>query len=119
MAPCACTHRVDLREWLRASGMKGRRLVLLLEDHQLGEPQVLECINSLLAGGEVPGLWSGEELAKELAPLEALRGRDAAYQVGCTMGMGAAWGQHGGSIGATEHYQQVPGPVAPWLFSRV
>jgi hypothetical protein len=33
--------------------VEGRRLVLLLEDHQLSDPGVLECTNSLLAGGEV------------------------------------------------------------------
>jgi hypothetical protein len=38
-------------------------------------------LNSLLAGGEVPGLWSPDDLAKELLPLEAQLGTDAAYQV--------------------------------------
>ncbi len=42
---------------------------------------MLEAVNSLLSGGEVPGLWSPEELAKELAPLEAAKAADVAYQV--------------------------------------
>lgn len=34
------------------------------EDHQLVEPTFLEMVNSLLSGGEVPGLFTPEELAK-------------------------------------------------------
>lgn len=41
---------------------------------------ILEVVNSLLSGGEVPGLWSFDELAKEVAPLEAAREADVAWQ---------------------------------------
>lgn len=42
---------------------------------------VLEVLNCLLSAGEVPGLFSIEELAKELAPMDAKRDKDAHYQV--------------------------------------
>jgi dynein heavy chain 2 len=37
-------------------------------------------VNSLLAGGEVPGLWSNDELTKEVAPLESARDADANWR---------------------------------------
>jgi hypothetical protein len=54
--------------------------VLLLEDYQLQiDPQFIELINSLLAAGEVPGLYTPEELDPLLSPL-----RDAASVDGHT-----------------------------------
>ena len=49
----------------------------MLEDHQLVDPQFLELINSLLLAGEIPGLYTPEELEPLLAPL-----RDQASEVG-------------------------------------
>jgi len=49
---------------------------LFLEDHQLTQPAILELVNSLLASGEVPGLFSGAELEKELQALEAVQADD-------------------------------------------
>lgn len=43
---------------------------------------ILEAVNALLSGGDVPGLWPPGELAKELGPLEALRDSDAAWRGG-------------------------------------
>jgi dynein heavy chain 2 len=37
-------------------------------------------VNSLLSGGEVPGLWGFDELSKEVASLEAAREADAAWR---------------------------------------
>ena len=62
---------------MQLAGIEGEQVVLLLEDHQLVEPQFLELINSLLSAGEVPGLYSPEELEPLLAPL-----RDMASEVG-------------------------------------
>ena len=52
--------------------MEGEHLILLLEDHQLLDPTYLELINSLLSSGEVPGLFSAEELEPMLSPLKDL-----------------------------------------------
>lgn len=42
---------------------------------------VLEVLNCLLSAGEVPGLFSSEELSKELAALDSKRDKDSHYQV--------------------------------------
>lgn len=47
---------------MQQAGVEGEHVVLLLEDHQFVENQFLELINSLLSAGEVPGLYSPEEL---------------------------------------------------------
>ncbi|MEW5298927.1 MAG: hypothetical protein WDW36_001997 [Sanguina aurantia] len=71
--------RNDLKAVLLTSGVEGKPVLLLLEDHQLVQPAFLELINSLLSGGEVPGLFTPEELAKELAPLGRARDDDPTY----------------------------------------
>ncbi|KXZ45909.1 DHC7 protein [Gonium pectorale] len=71
--------RNDLKEVLRRAGVEGRPLMLFLEDHQLVSNSFLEMVNSLLSGGEVPGLFTPEELAKELAPLDKARDEDPLY----------------------------------------
>ena len=55
---------------LQMSGIEGEQVVLLLEDHHLVDPAMLELINSLLSAGEVPGLYTPEELGPLLAPLK-------------------------------------------------
>jgi hypothetical protein len=42
---------------------------------------VLELLNCLLSAGEVPGLFGPDELAKDMAALEAKRTADTHYQV--------------------------------------
>jgi dynein heavy chain 2 len=54
---------------MQLAGIEGEQVVLLLEDHQFIEPQFLEMINSLLSSGEVPGLYTPEELDPILGPL--------------------------------------------------
>ena len=48
-------------------------MLLLLEDHQFVHSGILEMINSLLSGGEVPGLFSNQELEVMLSPLKDLK----------------------------------------------
>lgn len=62
---------------MQLAGIEGEQVVLLLEDHQFIEPQFLELINSLLSAGEVPSLYTPEELEPLLSPL-----RDLASEVG-------------------------------------
>jgi len=70
---------------MQAAGIEGQQVVLLLEDHQFVDPQFLELTNSLLSAGEVPGLYTPEELEPLLAPIKdqasdaGFRGTNAQY----------------------------------------
>uniref|UniRef100_A0A3Q1BV91 Cytoplasmic dynein 2 heavy chain 1 n=1 Tax=Amphiprion ocellaris TaxID=80972 RepID=A0A3Q1BV91_AMPOC len=69
----------DLKTVMQLAGLEGQQVVLLLEDYQFVHPAFLEMVNSLLSSGEVPGLYTPEELEPLLSPL-----KDAASQDGFT-----------------------------------
>ena len=54
---------------MQTTGIEGEQVVLLLEDYQFVDGQFLELVNSLLSAGEVPGLYTPEELEPLLGPL--------------------------------------------------
>ena len=54
---------------MQQAGIEGEQVLLILEDHQFVESTCLELINSLLSAGEVPGLYTPEELEPLLGPL--------------------------------------------------
>lgn len=62
---------------MQQCAIENEQMVLMLEDHQVVEPSFLEIINSLLSAGEVPGLYTPEELEPLLSPL-----RDQASEEG-------------------------------------
>uniref|UniRef100_A0A8C9YIK3 Cytoplasmic dynein 2 heavy chain 1 n=1 Tax=Sander lucioperca TaxID=283035 RepID=A0A8C9YIK3_SANLU len=68
-----------LKTVIQLAGLEGQQAVLLLEDYQFVHPAFLEMVNSLLSSGEVPGLYTPEELEPLLASL-----KDAASQDGFT-----------------------------------
>ena len=47
----------------------GRENVLFIEDYQLLTPEFLQLVNSLISSGEIPGLFSPEELEPLLQQL--------------------------------------------------
>lgn len=61
---------LSFHQVMQQAGIEDQQVVLLLEDHQFLEPQFLELINSLLSAGEVPGLYTPEELDPILTPLK-------------------------------------------------
>ncbi|KAM4743047.1 cytoplasmic dynein 2 heavy chain 1 isoform 3-T4 [Anableps anableps] len=69
----------DLKTVMQMAGLEGQQVVLLLEDYQFVHPAFLEMVNSLLSSGEVPGLYTPEELEPLLSLL-----KDAASQDGFT-----------------------------------
>ncbi|XP_073674385.1 cytoplasmic dynein 2 heavy chain 1-like [Garra rufa] len=69
----------DLKTVMQSAAVNGQQVVLLLEDHQFVHPSFLEMVNSLLSSGEVPGLYSTEELEPLLSSL-----KDQASQDGFT-----------------------------------
>jgi dynein heavy chain 2 len=54
---------------LQSAGVEGEQCVLLMEDYQFIESTFVELINSLLSAGEVPGLYTPDELEAILSPL--------------------------------------------------
>lgn len=62
--------REELKSVLHVAGVEGRSCVLHLEDHQLITGEFLECVNSLISGGEVPGLYAPEDLEQLLGGLK-------------------------------------------------
>ena len=62
----------DIKTVLLTAGIKGEHIVLLIEDYQITTEAILEVINSLLSAGEVPGMYTPEELEPLLSPLREL-----------------------------------------------
>jgi dynein heavy chain 2 len=64
----------DLKTAMQASGVDNDQVVLIIEDFNIIDDQFLDLINSLLSSGEIPGLYSPEELEPLLQPLKQLAG---------------------------------------------
>nr|CCC94835.1 putative dynein heavy chain [Trypanosoma congolense IL3000] len=54
--------RQDLRQFIQRAATQNERMVLMLEDHNIVDETFLEMINSLVSSGEVPGLFTQEEM---------------------------------------------------------
>jgi len=80
----------ELKTAFASAGVNGDETVLFVEDHQLGggsggggggdsasDDFVLEAINSVLSSGEVPGLYTHEELEQLLVPIKTAMSADA------------------------------------------
>ena len=67
----------ELKVAMHSAGVEDEQVFLLMEDHNFGDPAYLDMINSLLSSGEVPGLYTPEELEPLLTPL-----RDKASNAG-------------------------------------
>eukprot|EP00762_Andalucia_godoyi_P003304 ANDGO_06532.mRNA.1 Dynein heavy chain len=53
----------DLRSVLKRSGVKGEKICFIFDESNILDTAFLEYMNALLASGEVPGLFEGDELA--------------------------------------------------------
>ncbi|THD25348.1 Dynein heavy chain 1 cytosolic [Fasciola hepatica] len=53
----------DLRNVLRRAGCKGEKITFIMDESNVLDSGFLERINTLLANGEVPGLFEGDEFA--------------------------------------------------------
>ena len=67
----------ELKVAMHSAGVEDEQVFLLMEDHNFGDPAYLDMVNSLLSSGEVPGLYTPEELEPLLTPL-----RDKASNAG-------------------------------------
>lgn len=68
----------DLRTVLRRSGCKGEKICFILDESNMLDSSFLERMNTLLANGEVPGLFEGETRAQPLT---------APFHWGCLSGL--------------------------------
>ena len=59
----------DIKIVLQIAGVKGEHVLFYIEDYQITNDSILEIVNSLLSAGEVPGMYTHEELEPMLAPL--------------------------------------------------
>ncbi|KAJ3197037.1 Cytoplasmic dynein 2 heavy chain 1 [Irineochytrium annulatum] len=60
----------NLKEVLSNAGILNEETMFILEDHQITNVSFLESVNSLLSGGEVPGLYAPEELDSLLSSIK-------------------------------------------------
>ena len=60
----------DLKQVLLNTGINAEPTCLYIEDHQLFNDAFLTMLNSLLSSGEIPGLYTPEELEPLLAQLQ-------------------------------------------------
>ena len=60
----------DLKAAMQVSGVEEEQIFLMVEDQNLIDDQFLDLINSLLSSGEIPGLYSPEEMEPLLTPLK-------------------------------------------------
>jgi len=51
----------DLREVMKRAGCKGEKITFIFDESNVLGPAFLEKMNALLASGEIPGLFEGEE----------------------------------------------------------
>ena len=78
----------DLRGVLRRAGTKGERMVFIMDEGGITDTAFLERMNTLLANGEVPGLFEGDEFSSLMTQSRegaqkaglALEGTDELYK---------------------------------------
>ncbi|RNE99549.1 cytoplasmic dynein 2 heavy chain 1 isoform X1 [Trypanosoma rangeli] len=54
--------RSDIRQFVQRATTQNERLVLLLDDHNIVDESFVEMINSFVSSGDIPGLFTPEEL---------------------------------------------------------
>ena len=54
----------DLRNVLKRAGCKGEKIAFIMDESNVLDSSFLERMNTLLANGEVPGLFEGDELSQ-------------------------------------------------------
>jgi dynein heavy chain 2, cytosolic len=61
---------------INCAAFEGEQVNLVIEDYQLTDVSFLDMINSLLASGEVPGLYASDELESLMVTLRELASQD-------------------------------------------
>ena len=61
---------------VQAAGVEGEPTILLLEEHHLREGNFAILASAIISSGELPGLYTTEELDGLIAPLADLAARE-------------------------------------------
>ncbi|KPI89424.1 putative dynein heavy chain cytosolic [Leptomonas seymouri] len=96
----------DLRAVLRRSGCKRERICFLFDESNILQPSFLEYMNALLASGEVPGLFDGDEWSKLMQELrEAVLLNQSYYATSRkACGKGSSEAMNSGGSGGREGF---------------
>eukprot|EP00052_Salpingoeca_macrocollata_P029602 m.302295 g.302295 ORF g.302295 m.302295 type:complete len:4671 (+) comp22998_c0_seq14:51-14063(+) len=65
-----------LRELLKRAGPQDERIVMILDEGAIGDTAFLERMNTLLANGEVPGLYEGNDFSALMADCKEAAGKE-------------------------------------------
>lgn len=63
----------ELKLFLEAAAVENQPVVLFIEDHHLVKPEFLELLNSLISSGEIPGLYTQDEIEHLFTSPEEVR----------------------------------------------
>ena len=71
---------IDAKLVSQIAGIKGEHVTLFLEDYQFTSDSMLEMVNSLLSSGEIPGMYTHEELDPLLTPIKELMREEGTFR---------------------------------------
>ena len=60
----------ELKSFMQIAGVENEQVYFIMEDHNMIDPNFLDMINSLLSSGEVPGLYTHEEMEPVISQLK-------------------------------------------------
>lgn len=60
----------DIRKVLRRAGCENEKICFIMDESNMMETGFLERLNTLLANGEVPGLFEGDEYSNLLSKIK-------------------------------------------------
>ena len=64
--------RASVKSAVQAAGIDGEYVILLLEEHHLRDEEFAILASAIISRGELPGLYSSEELDGIIAPLSEI-----------------------------------------------
>lgn len=75
----------DLRDVMKRSGVKHEKITFIFDESNVLGPAFLEKMNALLASGEIPGLFEGEEYMALMSQCREAQMKDNKIMVTTTM----------------------------------
>ncbi|EGR28544.1 hypothetical protein IMG5_173090 [Ichthyophthirius multifiliis] len=63
----------ELKVFLEKAGIQNKNIILFIEDHHLVKSEFLEILNSLISSGEIPGLFTQDEVEHSFQNADEIR----------------------------------------------